>query len=373
MRGNDEFERVPVLAMTGRKSPWGDGDGTADADAPAGETGDATGEATPAPEKGAGSSRPFNPWLPPREAEPQRRSANIEDIFRQRALRGGTGGGRSNWLPYLLMGIAAVWIGGTSFHFLSKGEQGLVTTFGHYDRAVGSGLTLTLPWPVQAISARNTAKIEETVLPDPDGENLMLTRDRQLADVSVKLRWRITDLRRFAYGSADSARAVARLADAEVHAAVAEQRFDDLIDGQRRAQLQQLVASRTQAVLDAWQLGVKIEGAEVVRANPPARLSEAFRKVGEARQEARKKIDDAQARAQQTLGNATTEAAEYEAVYAQYKVAPEITRKRRYYEAMERVLSNNAKVVVGGGGAGVTVAQSPAPAASPSPAASGGQ
>lgn len=359
------------LAMAGRKSPWGDDGGAAETDPPpAPNEGDAEGAV-----KDKEPARPLNPWLPTPGSEPERRSPSIDDIFRQQArLRGGKGGGlpTRNWLPFVLAGIAAVWIGGTSVHVLSSGEQGLVTTLGRYDRTVGPGLTLTLPWPVQAVKSRNTATIEEAVLPAKDGENLMLTRDRQLADVSAKLRWRVTDLHAFAYNSGDTPALIAQLADSEVHAAVAEQRFDDLVEGQRRGELQQLIATRSQAALDALKLGVRVEGAEIIRAFPPQKLSQAFRKVAEAREAARNTVAQASAEAQKTIGEANAEADRFESVYVQYQAAPEITRKRRYYEAMERVLVNNNKVVVGG--SGVTVNVTPpdaAPAADPSPAATG--
>jgi membrane protease subunit HflK len=40
------------------------------------------------------------------------------------------------------------------------------------------------------------------------------------------------------------------------------------------------------------------------------------------------------------------EAAAFDKVYGQYKLAPEVTRRRLYYETMERVLRNNEKVIV---------------------------
>lgn len=354
------------LAMAGPKSPWGEGDGTAEADPPRAD--DNAGD-TDKPD-GATAPRPLNPWLPPAPSEAERRTANIDDLFRQRAkLRPGGGAPfKRSWLSLLAAGLVAAWIGGTSVHYLGKGEQGLVTTFGRFDRAVGPGLTLTLPWPAQMLSIRNVTKIEETILPNKDGENLMLTRDRQLIDLTAKVRWRVTDLSRFAYASADTAALVARLANAEVHAAVAEQRFDELNEGQRRGELHQLIAARSQAAIDALKLGVRIEGVEVVRAGPPQKLVDAFRKVGEAREAARQEVSKATAAAQKILSDANVEADEFESVYVQYQASPEITRKRRYYEAMERVLVNN-KVVVGGTNATVDVAPPAptAPAAMPSP------
>ena len=355
--------------MSEGKSPWGDPPGAAEADPPPAAKPDG-------PAKDQGGSR--NPWLAPDDGEPPRRSASIEDIFRQ---HGGAGGGapRSplgrSWIPLIAAGLIAAWIGGTSVHVLGKGEQGLVSTFLKYDRTVGPGTVFTLPWPLQSLDVRNTARIEETVLPAQESENLMLTRDGQLVDVGIKLRWRIADLPRFAFASGDSAALIAGLADAQVHAAVAEQRFDDLIDGTGRAELQHRIAARSQVVLDAWKLGVKVEGAELTRANPPGQLADAFRKVGAAREDARKEIARAQQFRQDTLKTAASEAAAFEAVYAQYQASPRITRQRMYYETMERVLAGNAKIVVGGSGVTATVAPPPPPAASTGPAAApaGGQ
>lgn len=376
MSGSGDFDSGRILAMAKGKSPWGGDGDPAQTDPPVsdGEGGDPPAD-EPAP-KAKDDSR--NPWLPPHADEPARRSANIEDIFRARGGRGGgtpaPGTGR-NWLPLVLAGLVAAWIGGTSVHVLAKGEQGLVTTLGHYQRTAGPGLALTLPWPLQAATTRNTARIEETVLPAQEGENLMLTRDRQLVDFGFKLRWRVTDLQRFAYASPSTAAVIADITQAQALAAVAEVPLDGLIEGQRRAELQQRVASRSQAVFDTLKLGVRIEGAEVTRAEPPAKVAEAFRKVGLARQEARKTVAKAQTFVQQTLQKASNEAAEFESVYLQYQAAPEITRKRRYYETMERVLSANPTVIVAGNGVSTTVAPAPVPTKSGTPAtpATGGQ
>ena len=44
------------------------------------------------------------------------------------------------------------------------------------------------------------------------------------------------------------------------------------------------------------------------------------------------------------------DAASFDKIYAQYKLAPEVTRQRLYYETMERVLRANDKTVIEAGG-----------------------
>ncbi|MGC6766809.1 hypothetical protein ACP0GL_25735, partial [Escherichia coli] len=40
------------------------------------------------------------------------------------------------------------------------------------------------------------------------------------------------------------------------------------------------------------------------------------------------------------------EAAEFDKIYEQYKLAPEVTKRRLYYETMEAVLANTNKTVI---------------------------
>ena len=49
---------------------------------------------------------------------------------------------------------------------------------------------------------------------------------------------------------------------------------------------------------------------------------------------------------QQLLARAQGDAASFDKVYEQYKLAPEVTKRRMYYETMERVLGNNDKIIM---------------------------
>ena len=89
-------------------------------------------------------------------------------------------------------------------------------------------------------------------------------------------------------------------------------------------------------------------------------------------------LERAQAWAQQLLARAQGDAAAFDKVYGQYKLSPEVTKRRMYYETMERVLGNNDKVIVEA--QGVTtylplpeIKRKAAAAATASEAAQGGQ
>ena len=89
-----------------------------------------------------------------------------------------------------------------------------------------------------------------------------------------------------------------------------------------------------------------IQGVELKKTDPPEKVVEAFQNVNVAQQQAEKYQADARAWAGQVMAIAQGEAAAFDKVYGQYKLAPEVTRRRIYYETMERVLRNNDKVVV---------------------------
>jgi hypothetical protein len=65
-----------------------------------------------------------------------------------------------------------------------------------------------------------------------------------------------------------------------------------------------------------------------------------------AQQQAQSYINNANAYALQRVRNAQGEAAAFDKVYQQYKLAPEVTRRRMYYETMEQVLSKLPKTIV---------------------------
>ena len=355
MRGFGSPDRGSKLAMERGQGPWGRG------------AGESAAAPDPAPGPGEGPDQgPRNPWLGGDEQPPARRSASIDDIFRGRERRrpGGPAAGGPGLGKFLLpLGAALVFgaLAASAMHVLDEGEQGLVTTLGRYDGTIGPGLTVTLPWPIQQVSVRKTGEIAQMGFPAKGGEAMLLTRDQFLVNLAWQLRWKVRDLRAFSFAASDGEAVLRRLAEAQMRAAVAESPFDAMWDGTGQGQLQDRVRARLQAVLDAYGLGIAVEGVEVVRADPPARLADAFRRVSEVREDARKDQDQATKFAEQTLTKAQAEAAEFDKAYAEYKAAPGVTRQRIYYETMERVLANQQVVI--GNGVNVTLPPPPSAAA----------
>ena len=345
--------------MAGKRSPWGKP--TGDNEGGEGEGPDDDAETPPTgedPPRG-----PRNPWLPGGGNEERpRRSANIEDIFRhrgpegpRRAKGGGPGGpnfrlpprpGGGSWLPIIALAVVGIWLFMTSVHQIGAKEQAIVTTFGQYSRTLQPGLKWTLPWPIQNVDKEAVSEFRVETIPSGDAQKLMLTGDQNLVDLSYQVRWNIKDLKLYRFQLAAPENTVREVAEFAMRASVAERDLDSVFSGAGRADIELRVTERMQALLDAYRSGIAVQGVQIRKTDPPAEVEEAFKSVSAAQQQAQSAINQSEAIAQQVLARAEGDAASFDKVYAQYKLAPEVTRRRMYYETMERVLRQTDKTVI---------------------------
>ncbi|MEN9682262.1 MAG: hypothetical protein RLZZ427_13 [Pseudomonadota bacterium] len=289
---------------------------------------------------------PANPWLVSQSDPAMRRPI---------AARSGTPrirGGIMRRLQVRWPWLAAAGIVATlltaSVRVIGEGQQGLVYTFGHHNRTLSAGIGLALPWPLASVQAYPVGTPQTLALPAAETEQLLPTRDGQLINASAEMRWTITDPAAFAAAVIPAETALRDLADAELRAAIAETPFDAAWDGTGRAAIANRMAVRLQAALNARRAGVRIDRIAITRADPPGVLAESFARLAKARAEARDHRTKAEEWSARTLNNARAEAQDFERIYLQYRAAPEITRRRMYYETMERVIANNDRVIIGG-------------------------
>ncbi|XUU61215.1 protease modulator HflK [Erythrobacter sp. HA6-11] len=343
------------LAMAG-KSPWGGSGGGKGSGGDSGGGGDVP--------SGGGDSGdgPRNPWLPGSGGRDKgRRSASIEDIFKNRGPEGprrggGPGGpglrlpdapGGKSWLPILIIGAIGLAVVGTSTHLIGPQEQAVVKTLGNYTRTLEPGLRFSAPFPIEIVDVEDVQGVRVLSIPGSgEGVKLILTGDQNLVDLSYIVRWNIKDLEEFKFRLVQPVDTVAEAAEAAMRAAIAEKNLDETFTGQGRAEIQQDVRERMQETLDSYNAGINVLGVEIEKADPPAEVVDAFRDVQVAEQNADAARNQARGYAQQVLAQAEGEAQAFDKVYEEYRLAPQVTRQRLYYETMERVLSQTDKTIV---------------------------
>jgi modulator of FtsH protease HflK len=251
------------------------------------------------------------------------------------------------WWLYGVVGVILVVLVFSMFHLIGPQERGVVTRFGKYAGTRGPGVQFTLPWPVDSVRKVDVSEIREVQVgsTDPSRSNFILTGDQNIVDVAYSVRWNIKDPERYLFQIAEPEETIREVAQYSMRASVARASLNDAI-GPGRAEIEQRVQLTMQQLLDAYGAGVAIQGVAIRQSDPPDAVNEAFKAVSAAQQDAQSDINNANSYANQITAKAQGEATSFDKVYAQYKLAPEVTRRRMYYETMEKVLSKVDKTII---------------------------
>ncbi|HEX8400417.1 MAG TPA: FtsH protease activity modulator HflK [Allosphingosinicella sp.] len=323
--------RLGAVLNENRGGPWGSGGGG-----------------------GGNGGGPRNPWggQPPRRPRggaPGNITSLDEFLKRSRDRLGGRfpqQEGRPYWLYGL--GIALLlWLLFTSIHRIGPQENGVLTRFGSYVSTMQPGISFSLPSPIDRVQKVDVEEIRTTDIPQGGtaGENRLLTGDQNVIDVAYSVRWKISEPERYLFQINKPEDTIRDVAESAMRAVVASATLDQAI-GSGRSDIEARVQLMMQSLLNDYRAGVAIQGVAIKQSDPPAAVTEAFKDVSAAQQEAQSYINQARAYALQVTANAQGEAAAFDKVYEQYRLAPEVTRRRMYYETMERVLSKVDKTVV---------------------------
>lgn len=298
---------------------------------------------------------PRNPWSqPPRKRPPGRPGgigpSALDELLRRGKARLGGGlpqpQGKPIWIWGILL-LACVWILTTSIHQIDSQERGVLIRMGRYVNTLRPGISISLPAPIDRVRKVQVENIRVIDIGSTSetAQNLMLTGDQNIIDLAYSVRWNVRDPELYLFELADPDDTIREVAESAMRAEIARVTLDDAI-GPQRQQIEARVAQRMQEVLDGYRAGVAVQGVAIKQADPPAAVNDAFKEVSAAQQLAQTYLNEARSYAQQLGQRAEGDAAAFDRVYAQYKLAPDVTRKRMYYETMEKVLAKTDKTVI---------------------------
>jgi membrane protease subunit HflK len=315
------------------KGPWGSSGGD---------------DEPPSSESGSGG-----PWgEPPRRKRSSAGSGeptSLDDFLRRSRARFSGGGlpGRPNAsiIVWAVIVLVLLWLVFTSMHSIEPGQRGVVTRFGRYSYTLPPGFGLTLPSPIERVTKIDVENIRPVDLGSAGSEDLMLTGDQNLIDIAYTVRWNIRTPELFLFQLAEPEETIKQVAESSMRAVISQVTLRDAM-GDERAEIEAQVAQRMQQILDGYRAGILIQGVAIKQADPPDAVNDAFKQVTAAQQDAKSYINQANAYALQITAKAQGEATAFDKVYEQYKLAPDVTRRRMYYETMEQVLSKVDKTIV---------------------------
>jgi membrane protease subunit HflK len=216
---------------------------------------------------------------------------------------------------------------------------------GRYSYTLGPGVGFTLPSPIDRVQKIDVEKVRNVDLGSDSGNDLMLTGDQNLLDIAYTVRWYIRTPELYLFQLAQPDETIREVAESAMRAVVSQVSLNDAM-GDKRAEIEQQVQDVMQRILDSYRSGVQVQGIAIKQADPPDAVNDAFKQVTAAQQDAQTYINNANAYALQLGQKAQGEATAFDKVYEQYRLAPEVTRRRMYYETMEQVLSKVDKTVI---------------------------
>jgi modulator of FtsH protease HflK len=283
---------------------------------------------------------------------------------------GGSGGvGGSSGIALGLLILVLAWIGLTSWTKVDARQIGVVLRFGQFERVMNSGLNLKWPTPIEHVYF-----VEATNVRQFSDEMRILTKDENIVLVDFNVQYHVTDAREYLFAAAQPEETLKQAAESAVRQVVGRSDMDTVLSG-----LGSEVVTETekllQQTLDGYRAGLLVDKVNFQKILPPPEVKEAFDDANNAGNNQKQFVNEAQAYAAQVVPLARGEAASIRAaaegykaahvaaatgaaqrfnlVEAQYKAAPEVTRKRLYLETMQEVIAQNIKVVDGSNGKSV--------------------
>lgn len=307
----------------------------------------------------------------------------IGDIGRKVRNSGGGGGLPKAALRNYLIGAVVVLFLFTGFYQVAADEVAVVQRFGKYVRTAGPGPHFRLPFGIERITRvpdKRQLKMEfgfETVSAGTQSEyrtteetrkeSQMLTGDLNVAVVEWIVQYRIRDPFRYLFHLRNVSVTLRDMTEATMREVVGDHSVDEVLTVGREAIALQ-TREELQALCDQYGNGIEIQQLVLQDVNPPDEVKPAFNEVNQAIQEKERAINEALAEYNSAVPQAKGEAEQqvraaegyalervnvaegdanrFEAVYGEYRKAPQVTKRRLYLETLARVLERSGSKVI---------------------------
>jgi len=282
-----------------------------------------------------------------------------------------------------LIVVLVVLLGLTTVYQVEADEVSVVQRFGKFVRTEPPGLHFKLPFGLETatpVKVQRNLKLEFGYRTERQGvrstfssrnyaaESLMLTGDLNIADMEWIVQYRIKDPRHYLFNIRNIEKTVRVVSEAVTRRVVGDRSITEVLTV-GRAEVAQEIQEKMQALLDRYVSGVQVVTVQLQDVNPPEAVKPSFNEVNRAKQdkeriinegrraynkaipeaegEAKRLVSEAEGYAIDRVNRAKGDAERFLAMYEEYRVAKDVTRRRLYLETMADVLPRiKEKVVV---------------------------
>jgi len=280
--------------------------------------------------------------------------------------------------------IGIIIFGYSSVFTVKANQEAAMLRFGKYTETVGPGLHFKLPFGIDRVYVGEVKRIynEEfgyrTVSSGRESMidytfrgasevSLMLTGDRNCAEVHWVIRYKIKNLKEFLFNVRDVKSTIRDVSEAVMRRIVGDMSIDEVLTIGRR-KIEEIAEAEIETALDTFGCGIDIQVVNLKGVNPPGEVKDAFDAVNKAVQmrdqitneaegKKNKVIPAAMGKQQQVIreaegykikriNEATGDTTAFLAVWREYEKAKDVTRRRLYLETMERVMPKCAEIYI---------------------------
>jgi len=256
----------------------------------------------------------------------------------------------------------------TSWYTVSEHEQGMVLTLGRFTGYTDPGLHWKAPWPIQSVEVLPVKKtfavqfgyrVINGQTKDVPEEAMMLTGDENIVWADAQVEWRISDAKKFVYGSQNPEEILRNAISASIRSVIGTTDLDLAITT-GKSEIQNRITDQLLKLMANYDVGIQVLAVKLQDVEPPDAVKSAFQAVTDAREMKNTKINEAEKYRNEKLPNARGEAnalianaeatkkervahaqgdvAKFNAIYGEYVRAKDITQKRLIIETLEQVL-----------------------------------
>ena len=295
--------------------------------------------------------------------------------------------GDFNKLPIkkILFGLLVLWLL-SGVYKVHEGSRGAVVRFGAFVRMSEPGLSYHLPSPIEnvfiakvdesrrieigyrSVSRFNRGSSSQSNAQLVPEESIMLTGDENLMSMNCDVIWRIKDISHYLFNIDNIENTIKIVTESAIREVVANTPLSFALSS-RKEEVALKIKELTQKTLDSYASGVHVAEVLLLKAEPPAEVKDAYRDVQTARADKEREInlaqsykndlipkarggsakiiEEAEGYKQEMIAMAKGESERFRALLVQYSLNKQVTKDRLHFEAIESVLKDSKKIIVG--------------------------
>jgi membrane protease subunit HflK len=274
----------------------------------------------------------------------------------------------------ILVAIGVHWYV-TGVRVIQQDEQGVVLRFGKVNRVLPAGFHMTLPWPFETTERVVTTEVRtmpvgfkyedaQSGIPPSDEELQWLTGDTNIVEMRLVIQYVVRDPVQYLFRVAHLPdgkprdRVLRKVAETALTELLARMEIDTVLSV-GKARIQNDSRSAIQEMIDALGLGVSVLSVNLAEVSPPRSVISSFNDVSIAKQDKGNMLNEAdgyrrdllpkeRARANDILQRALVYQSEvvnrakgaarkFLALAEEVRLAPEVSRKRLWLDAVNEV------------------------------------